>query len=64
MVYYNPMGIGFGAGPLDKALQLYNKHVGNNLQRDFHGDFVNIAVMFGVPGVLLFLARFLCCFAP
>jgi len=58
VVYDNPMGIGFGVGPLDTALQLYGMHNGKNLERDFHSEFMNIAVMFGAPGVLLFFGSF------
>jgi len=58
VVYDNPMGIGFGAGPLDRALQLYGMHISKNLERDFHSEFMNIAVIFGAPGVLLFFGSF------
>jgi len=58
VVYDNPMGIGLGVGPLDRALQLYDMHISNNLERDFHSEFMNMAVMFGAPGVLFFFGSF------
>lgn len=58
LVYDNPMGIGWGAGPLDRAMQLDGMRISNNLERDFHSEFMNIAVMFGVPGVLFFFGLF------
>ncbi|MEY4467528.1 MAG: hypothetical protein RIR21_1321 [Pseudomonadota bacterium] len=34
-------------------------HISNNLERDFHSEFMNIGVILGVPGALFFSVFFL-----
>ena len=53
MVYDNPMRVGLG-WPHDRAIHLNNIQADNKSERDFHREFMIIAVIFGARGAQFF----------